>query len=1060
MTHAALEARLLRHVAWGMALVMGLAPLAGAAQEPGELTHVTGTCNDASAQITAKSRETVEVVFPNGGSVTLAPGTSAEVSCTSQGGLALTVASGILRIASGPGSPPALVRTADTTVRLDDGAAVIDVDRGKTRVHLLTGSGLTVTSGGTERRLYRSGFEVVASDGSLSRPRRMGAEEVVADLRRINPGLATGIAPRSAAGAAVSPTRPVADAASKPVVKETQPQSGTPPQRSVSLPVDGGGGTATPPQPPAFDSGLGPVDLAAAFGASTGVNATSVDEISTNTVFGARVIRWQELVEDSPEDTQSVAGFTRRTFGPTTNTIYGSGALTQDVDGVSSIGSVAGGNGGLSYVSGTTLFGLKPALPGNEPDPMKSSDISGRFLFGPSSLPVQGVFTANTQREATGANIVFEDPRSEPNLRSDSAFGVYPARAEVAPSGSFYWEGRGAFATGLTYGLPVCRENDCRAIPRQLDNFLFLEATPALAFTLACKDYTDCNEEREARISALQAKAQNAATPLVWSYPGHSTALLRDNTATARLIFAAGDLDGLVGQPAPGPRVDRFYLSAGMSGRILDGVDSSLPVGMDRSSGAARAFARDETWTQLDARDRGFVLRGRDIHDSGFFVINPRGPVLGSSSRTSKVLHADVALRHSGTAQVSTISATIGEVRFQYSNFDGGQQPSNEADAFLAARTIGSSRGLNENGRSTASTLIDGGVKSTAAGGGNPNPGFTAPGRLGFLVLENAGDVYVNGTRTETLPGGRERPVGRDARAPDRSFALARLGVGVSSSAIPSRRGFSTNTIGYAAAFVETEVGSDVRLERLRRDDANPNLSFSGFSSARNEVSARMVWDGGTLALGGAGGRSAYLDDERFGLRSSDAATSVAMVSGKLVQKGLAAAGPAPRDYDYVKWGFFFGDAKTGAGSRQNRQHVHLGSFAAGERLTAAQGLSVTNPVVTYRGHAVGNVRNGDRVYTRIGTFQDRFDFGRRQGTATLNIDGRRLTGQSAAPRNLQGYSGTVAGGGLTGSLNGRFVGPLVNKGAGRAPAGIVGSFGLSDSGTGYRATGTFASEQ
>lgn len=1053
MTHAALEARLLRHVAWGMALVMGLAPLAGAAQEPGELTHVTGTCNDASAQITAKSRETVEVVFPNGGSVTLAPGTSAEVSCTSQGGLALTVASGILRIASGPGSPPALVRTADSTVRLDDGAAVVDVDRDTTRVHLLTGSGLTVTSGGTERRLYRSGFEVVAVNGSLSRPRRMNAEEVVGDLRRINPGLATGLPPQSAAGASGTATRPVADAALEPVVEENRSRSGTPSQRSVGLPVDGRDETAPPPRPPVFADDVGSVDLAGGFGATTGTNIPINNELSSSVVDSNHPIRFQEAVSDNRDEGEPypIEGLGRRTLGPTANSVYSKSSLTETIRRPTEIQSYGSSGAGLSYFSGTSVFGLR------RPDTAAREDEQGLFLFGINRPVKDKDGTVVVGEIAAGSFLA----ASFHGYSTETAFGHF---SETIASDRYTYElGQGALGRGLNYGSAVCvgaALAGCTST-RRSDNFFLLEIAPALAFRVTCNPGQECNDIDDAtRDFALRQQTRLGADNFYYDAPFIGFGLVPDPSNHARLLFASGDLDGLVRRPAPGPSVDRFYLSAGMAGRIVSGVDSSLPIGMDRSSGAARAFARDETWTQLDARDRGFFLRGRDISDSGLLIINPRGPVLGSSSRTSKVLHADVALRHSGTAQVSTISATIGEVRFQYSNLDGGQQPSNEADAFLAARTIGSSRGLNENGRSTASTLIDGRVKSTAAGGGNPNPGFSAPGRLGFLVLENAGDVYVNGTRTETLPGGRERPVGRDAGAPDRSFALARLGVGVSSSAIPSRRGFSTNTIGYAAAFVETEVGSDVRLERLRRADSNPNLSFSGFSSARNEVSARMVWDGGTLTLGGAGGRSAYLDDERFGLRSSDAATSVAMVSGKLVQKGLAAAGPAPRDYDYVKWGFFFGDAKTGAAPRQNRQHIHLGSFAAGERLTAAQGLSVTNPVVTYRGHAVGNVRNGDRVYTRIGTFQDRFDFGRRQGTATLNIDGRRLTGQSAAPRNLQGYSGTVAGGGLTGSLNGRFVGPLVNKGAGRAPAGIVGNFGLSDSGTGYRATGTFASEQ
>ena len=448
----------------------------------------------------------------------------------------------------------------------------------------------------------------------------------------------------------------------------------------------------------------------------------------------------------------------------------------------------------------------------------------------------------------------------------------------------------------------------------------------------------------------------------------------------------------------PDPVVDRFYLSAGMAGAVLGGVGAEaraaeglapLAPGMDQTSGAGRAFLRDATWTELDRRSEGerLELAPGDVVDAGLFVINPTGPVLGTG-RTAKVLHADFALRGEGAAQVSTISATIGEVAFRFSALPDQAGPPTEADAFVSARTVGSSRGLTESGATEASTLVSGGVLSRAAGGGNPN--LPGAGRLGFLVLENAGEVFVDGgnegfvdgrieavfageAEPGVLPGGRERPVGEDPGAPDLRFAAARLGVATAESeggmgsgqplsAFP-RSELEDDVLGYAAALVEVEgtveVDGEVRpavgLARLSAPEDGPNLRFSGLNLELNEIGATLRVGGAEIALGGGEGRSAFLSDRLFGLRTAapegEGAPDLAMVSGGLVREGLEAAGlRAPPEYEHVKWGFFMGD--LGAAPGGGRRHAHLGTFVAGERLSAEDGLSVTNPVVTYRGHA------------------------------------------------------------------------------------------------------------
>ena len=1148
-------------------LVGGTMPGPAWAQEAGSLRQVARSCG-AAALVEAGPRETVEVVFPDGASVVLAPGAAAELGCDAEGGVAVTLRGGLVRVASGLAGAGRPVRIATPQARLvlEGGAAVVAVEDGRTRAHLVGVGELAVAAGGRERVVYRPGFEVVVAGGAPSRPRRLTAAEAAADLRRLNPGLATGLPPRltgaaddagGGAGADVSGTV----ATGEPAAGEGAAAAGVPgafeaaeidpaefarmgpgePNPDPDPEPNPGPGPDPDPEPdtpslPDFDSGLGGLELAGGFEPTVGKASDVTVEGNTSASAGNRLVRLQESSTDSldmrgllqgnfPDAFDNVPGVNRRTFGPTANTVHAGPRLTQMLADGEDLAAVAG-EGGLAYFQGTSVFGLRDA-------DVYSDEQDGIFLFsnfGASRVPkLDGVFSANSifgaggglLSAATGLGLIPFDPEEEPGV------------------------GVGAFAEGLTFGGITAR--DTPDLERGTDNFFFLSITPAIAYRFTGERYEAALSE--SRCSSLECPSpgeyyegivqsnvlrlhKDAGIPLAPGSdlnslyevdgfglergpgesiaPGDIVALLRDPTERRRILFAAGDLDGLVGAEPPGPVVDRFHLSAGMAGAVLGGVDGDLAPGMDAGSGAGRAFLRDETWTGLDRRPEGerFDLAPGDMIDAGLFVINPAGrvlPRLGPSGevvepgRTAKVLHADFALRGEGPAQVSTISATIGEVAFRFSALPGQAGPPTEADAFLSARTVGSSRGLTKEGETEASTLVSGGVLSTAAGGGNPN--LAGDGRLGFLVLENAGEVFVDGgnegfvdgrieavfageAEPGVLPGGRERPVGENPEAPDLRFAAARLGVATADSgqrlsAFP-RSGLGDGLLlGYAAALVEVEgVDGDGRpavgLARLPVDGSN--LRFSGLDPARNEIAATLRVGGEEIALGGGEGRSAFLSDELFGLRTAapeeEGAPDLAMVSGGLVLGGLErdelkdleeAGLRAPPEYEHLKWGFFFGD--LGAAPEGGRRHAHLGSFVAGERLSAAQGLSVTNPVVTYSGHAAGNVRDGQNVYTAIGTYRDEFDFGSRSGQITMDFDGRRLTGPSRSTQDLQRYGGTLAdGGGFSGSVSGRFAGPLVGAGDARSPAGVLGAFGIQNDtdnpNAAYRASGTFAAEQ
>ena len=790
----------------------------------------------------------------------------------------------------------------------------------------------------------------------------------------------------------------------------------------------GGGGQ------PTFDSGLGgSFDLAGGFEPTVGEASDLAVEGSTTASEGNNIVRLQESVTDglNKQLNNLANAFDPRTFGPRANTVYEGLALSQTLADNERLLAVAGeGEGGLAYFQGTSVFGLREVdfFVGEQGgvflfDKVYSYQENGVFVDASGVPTSDGVFTTDS--------ITYSGFDTDGFGPLNSGTGLGPVSV---PPGEDPGIGIGAFTAGLTFGGITADLSG----GREADNFLFLSLIPAIAYEFTGKRYVaalddagctgaECPGPKEFYIGVVEGDVRrlyNAAdiplgqdADLSGLYEidsvsaddepdrnvtqGDVVALLRDPTERRRILFAAGDLDGLVGAAPPGAVVDRFYLSAGMAGEILGGVDGDLAPGMDAGSGAGRAFLRDETWVGLDRRPEGerFELAPSDVVDAGLFVINPTGAVLptyGPSGelvepgRTAKVLHADFALRGEGAAQVSTISATIGEVAFRFSALPGQAGPPDEADAFLSARTVGSSRGLTEEGETEASTLVSGGVLSTAAGGGNPN--LPGAGRLGFLVLENAGEVFVDGgnegfvdgrieavfageAEPGVLPEGRERPVGEDPEAPDLRFAAARLGVATegsgqrltASSAFPRLEFKNGPLLGYAAALVEVEGTVDgeavVGLERLSAPEDGPNLRFSGLDLGRNEIGATLRVGGVEIALGGGEGRSAFLSDELFGLRTAapedEGAPDLAMVSGGLVREGLEAAGlRAPREYEHVNgassWATSGPRPGAGGGTR-----IWAASWPASgcRRRTACRSPTPWSPIAATRRAACATAR-------------------------------------------------------------------------------------------------------
>ena len=156
--------------------------------------------------------------------------------------------------------------------------------------------------------------------------------------------------------------------------------------------------------------------------------------------------------------------------------------------------------------------------------------------------------------------------------------------------------------------------------------------------------------------------------------------------------------------------------------------------------------------------------------------------------------------------------------------------------------------------------------------------------------------------------------------------------------------------------------------------------------------------------------------------------------------------------YEYLKWGFFFGDTKTTPGERE---HVHLGTWIAGKIPTGdSLGLRGT---ATYSGHSIGNVFTNGSLYMAVGSFENQWNFDKRTGSVQMNFDQTAYTGTTAIKGSSFNFDGTLKAPGRSGGLQGSFVAP-VNP----TPAAVMGGFAIAETpgNATYRAAGTFGAER
>ena len=427
-----------------------------------------------------------------------------------------------------------------------------------------------------------------------------------------------------------------------------------------------------------------------------------------------------------------------------------------------------------------------------------------------------------------------------------------------------------------------------------------------------------------------------------------------DPENTKRFLFAAGNIDNKKSDLKQKVWVDRFFLSAG-----LDNFEQRKGEGRTIADGI-RGFLRTET------------AFGLPLVDTGLLVVNTTSP---HTHAQNAFLHADFGLEHTGSAQQSTISVTMGNITYQKKTCDSCAKKDVEVGVFTDAKdyeyidtratgqTIGSSRGTiitrddtgKETGRKEGTVALSSPLRKTAAGGGNPvlknQDGAIRQGYAGYFVLGNFDPApqYANEPepyKEAPLSGGTERSLGgKDTRYAYLRLATANGSSVGSSPADDVPLGPRTDLFikGWAAGLAEvpsavpgadkidvTQIDTDITAENFTIKTHPESNRVKVYVKLFNDLNSKEIHLGG-LGKEKTLGPSALVDDQRFaaGTKADPNGPEVAFITGDLVKAGLPQEMQAliPK-YDYVKWGFFFGDTNT---TPEAREHVHLGTWVGGK---------------------------------------------------------------------------------------------------------------------------------
>jgi hypothetical protein len=278
--------------------------------------------------------------------------------------------------------------------------------------------------------------------------------------------------------------------------------------------------------------------------------------------------------------------------------------------------------------------------------------------------------------------------------------------------------------------------------------------------------------------------------------------------------------------------------------------------------------------------------------------------------------------------------------------------------------------------------------------------------------------------------------------------------------------------------------GLALAIDPLSTDPLTPNLLITtSFATNRVEGTMRIVGldaSGdptepvtlGSLDGADGAGPSAFVDDDTFAAAApvENPAGEYAMVTALPLTtptddpatRQLSGLGEVPV-LRHTQWGFFLGERLVPGDGQGVREHVHLGTWVAGEQITDDM-LGGWSGTATFDGVAAGNVFTGGALSTVVGTYSNQWDFGERRGSVEMSFDDRDYTGSTRLQDGSARFVGSLEAAGRRGRLDGAFVGGVsdFSDGSGRGPNGLAGQFSIRETGRNeiYRASGVVAADR
>lgn len=274
------------------------------------------------------------------------------------------------------------------------------------------------------------------------------------------------------------------------------------------------------------------------------------------------------------------------------------------------------------------------------------------------------------------------------------------------------------------------------------------------------------------------------------------------------------------------------------------------------------------------------------------------------------------------------------------------------------------------------------------------------------------------------------------------------------------RTGFVGDTPQFSRFAFGNTNGSPTDVEIITRADLNRVQASFSLTGVNEEMTLSVEFGD----LSGGGSRSAFIDDNIFGMRESvsrpwieDGAPSGAATGGLLTSAFFTNTSAVPANVtlctcEHLVWGFWNADQRPMSGPERTRMHLAL--FVAGE-LPDVTSIPTTG-AASYAGHVAANVDNAGLQYVAFGNYAQTWDFGSRSGSVTIsNLDGATYTG-SVSSNTGRDFSGSISGAGRAGALSGSFF-----SGGGDPVAAVGGSFFVAASGpTPYQAGGVIVGQR